>query len=142
MSLQPELEETIHSIIEYQQHILLKKIAKDKNWDLEKMSSKSSSTKTKTSNSTKRGRGRPTKAKKTNLDTDIVYSGRDSDNEQESYNYFDGDFRVVDSWVVLLMWVVYLLVNWVAGSLYPYLLWKEESAYWDRVLFNFLEDHN
>ena len=97
MSLEPELEETIHSIIEYQQHILLKRIAKDKNWDLEKMSSKSSSNKTKTSNSSKRGRGRPTKAKKTNLDTDIVYSGRDSGDEQESYNYFDGDFRVVDS---------------------------------------------
>lgn len=95
MSLQPELEETIQSIIEYQQHILLKKIAKDKNWDLEKMSSKSGSTKTKTSNSSKRGRGRPKKEKKTNLDTDIIYSERDG--SEESYNYFDDVFRVVES---------------------------------------------
>lgn len=95
MSLQPELEETIHSIIEYQQHILLKRIAKDKNWDLEKMSSKSGSNKTKPSNTSKRGRGRPKKEKKTNLDTEIIYSERDG--SEESYNYFDDVFRVVES---------------------------------------------
>ena len=97
MSLQHELEETVSSIIEYQQRILLRKIAKEKNWDLETMIS-SSSQKNNNSNDVKRGRGRPTKQQKTNdsLDTNISYSDQNGNNLKDSRNDFESDYRIVD----------------------------------------------
>lgn len=96
MNLQPELEETISSIIEYQQLILLKKIAKDKNWDFKKMNSEYTSQKIKSENNIKRGRGRPTKSKKTNLDTEINYSAQDGDNDRNEWRDYENDYRIVD----------------------------------------------
>ena len=65
----------------------------EKNWELKTMSS--GSNKIKTPDSGKRGRGQPTKAKNNNLDTDMTYSERSSDNEQDSSNGNDNDYRAV-----------------------------------------------
>lgn len=90
MSLDPELVKTIQNIIAVQEKKLKEKIARDKNWDIQSMSSSSSKNKVSTNNSSssssdseKRGRGRPRK-KQQKLQVKLSSNGTDN-----GYNNYD-----------------------------------------------------